>query len=88
MIAIVLWAIRILVLMLVARYVLQAVFGRRSVPVRRQSTSPAERAGGNLVRCAQCGTYVPETTVIPTRRGAGARRFCSDRCQEKWRETA
>jgi len=77
---IVLWVIRILVLMLVARYVLQAVFGRRSVPMRRQSTGPAERTGGNLVRCAQCGTYVPETTVITTRRGAGGKRFCSNGC--------
>jgi len=85
MTAIVLWAIRILVLMLVARYVLQAVFGRRSVPVRRQSSGAAERVGGTLVRCARCGTYVPETGAITI--GRGAEHFCSAACRDKWTET-
>jgi len=87
MIAIVLWAIRILVLMLVARYVLQALFGRRPVPAQRPSARQAERVGGTLVRCAQCGTYVPEGSAITTGRGPAVRQFCSAGCRDKWEET-
>ena len=86
MTAIVLWAIRILVLMLVVRYVLQAVFGRSRAPVRRPSSGPLERAGGTLVRCSQCGTYVPEPSAITTRRGALVEHFCSAACRDKWME--
>ena len=84
MTAIVLWGIRILVLMLVVRYVLQTVFGRSRVPVRRPSTAPIERVGGPLVRCAKCGTYVPEAGAITTRRSAGVEHFCSATCRDAW----
>ena len=84
MTVILLWAIRILVLMFVARYVLQLMFGQRSAPARRQPAGPMERRGGTLVRCAQCGTYVPETGVVAVSRRAGAEQFCSSACRDKW----
>ena len=86
MISVVLWAIRILVLMLVARFVLQTLFGRRPVPARRPTSGPTERAGGTLVRCAQCGTYVPEANALTNGRGAGRETFCSPACRDSWTE--
>lgn len=44
-----------------------------------------ERVGGQLVRCAQCGTYVPAASAInlPNRvEGGDVQHLCSDKCRE------
>ena len=84
MIAIVLWIIRILVIMFVARLVLQYLFGRRPVPLGRRPQRPEVRAGGSLVRDPQCGTYIPESTALTVGRGAHALHFCSETCRDRW----
>lgn len=43
-----------------------------------------ERIGGQLVRCAQCGTYVPETAVIPVSQGGDIQHLCSDTCRQEY----
>lgn len=43
-----------------------------------------ERVGGQLVRCSQCGTYVPETTAITASRGGDLLKFCSDACRQAY----
>lgn len=48
-------------------------FGRKPV---------GERVGGQLVRCAKCGTYVPETSVITVSLGGDVVKFCSDQCRQ------
>ncbi len=43
-----------------------------------------ERAGGQLVRDPQCGTYVPEASAIAVKRGGEMLHFCSDKCREEY----
>lgn len=43
-----------------------------------------ERVGGQLVRCAQCGTYVPESSAINAPQGGAIVHFCSDKCRQEY----
>lgn len=49
-------------------------------------TPPSERVGGQLVRCAKCGTYVPETKAITVSLGGDVLQFCSDDCRRQYAE--
>ena len=84
MMGILLWILRILVVIVVARLVLQHFFGRRPVPLERRPQRPAVRAGGTLVRDPQCGTYIPESKALTIGKGANTLHFCSATCREKW----
>lgn len=52
-------------------------------PFARRPPQP-ERVGGQLVRCAQCGTYVPETSAISVSHGGDILKFCSDACRQSY----
>ncbi len=43
-----------------------------------------ERVGGQLVRCAQCGTYVPASTAINSPHAGAIQHFCSDKCRQEF----
>ena len=81
----VVWTMRIIVLLLVIRFLLR-LFTRRPVATtgRRHVSRAPERLGGTLVRDPQCGTYIPETTAVTVGRGASARHFCSTNCRDAW----
>jgi YHS domain-containing protein len=80
------WAIRVLVILLVVRYVVQLVNAwRRPVSGRsRRSSRPPERIGGTLVRDPQCGTYVPKSGAVALAHGATTEYFCSTACRDAW----
>ena len=44
----------------------------------------AERVGGQLVRCLQCGTYVPAANAINSLRNSEIQHFCSDTCRQAY----
>jgi len=43
-----------------------------------------ERVGGQLVRCAQCGTYVPAANAINAPVSGAIAHFCSDKCRQEY----
>lgn len=43
-----------------------------------------ERVGGQLVRCAQCGTYVPASGAINAPQSGSIGHFCSDKCRQEY----
>jgi hypothetical protein len=43
-----------------------------------------ERIGGQLVRCAQCGTYVPASNAINAPQSGAIAHFCSDKCRQEY----
>ncbi len=45
---------------------------------------PPERVGGQLVRCVQCGTYVPVSTVINAPQSGSIVHFCTDTCRQQY----
>jgi hypothetical protein len=79
------WAFRILILLLIIRFLVRLFLQRPARPVTGRSRGP-ERLGGTLVRDPHCGTYVPQTTAITVGRGTSARHFCSTRCRDAWAE--
>jgi len=81
-----LWLLRVLIILLIMRYI-TAFFTRRGpAPVRRPAPpqAPAERTGGRLVRDPQCGTFVPESGAISLSRGGATVAFCSAACRDAW----
>ena len=86
MVVVLLWILRILILLLVLRFVLRLVFGSGTV-VKRGPARPAsapERLGGELVRDPQCGTYVPKARAIAVGSGPETKYFCSTTCRDKY----
>jgi len=43
-----------------------------------------ERIGGQLVRCVQCGTYVPASKAINAPHDGAIVHFCSDKCRQEF----
>ena len=87
------WIARFLLVMFVVRLVL-----RMFTPSSPRRASPGagprgpfganqpqpERVGGQLIRCLQCGTYVPELNAINVPRGGQMQHFCSDKCRQEY----
>jgi hypothetical protein len=79
MTAVLLWIVRFLVVLVVARMLFRALAGRRTMaPQTRQ------RIGGTLVRDPQCGTYLPPERALTVTTASGVVHFCSDRCRDAW----
>jgi hypothetical protein len=74
-----LWAVRLVIVLLVLRFVIRALMGRR--PARAQT---AQRLGGTLVRDPQCGTYLTPARALTVSRGREVLHFCSDDCRDGW----
>jgi uncharacterized protein len=86
------WIIRFLIILFIVRLVLRLLFGARrgnSAPAgaprtpggRRQTP---ERAGGQLVKDPQCGTYVAEGSAVRLTRGRETLFFCSNTCRDAY----
>ena len=83
------WILRILVLLLILRIVLRFVFGllaQKNTGSGRSGASDGklERAGGELVRDPQCGTYVPKARAIVLGTGTDVQYFCSTKCRDAY----
>ena len=96
MFALIGWIGRFLLILLVVRLVLRLFFPtpaqkRRAGGEAAGGEAPrgpfgarkpkGEIAGGQLIRCAKCGTYVPETSAITMASGGAEQKFCSDACR-------
>jgi hypothetical protein len=75
-----LWAVRILIILLIVRIVVRWFAVARTPTARRGPVAGAERVGGHLVRDPQCGTFVAERRAVK----AGGQSFCSTDCRDKW----
>jgi YHS domain-containing protein len=83
-VAALIWLARAIILLLILRFVLRLFFGG-GAPARRpqaRAGGPVERAGGELVRDPQCGTYVPKSRAIAVGTGTAAIYFCSATCRD------
>ena len=79
-----LWLLRILIILLILRYIV-AFFTPRRQPTRLVATTRApERTGGTLVRDPQCGTYIPQSSAVALKRGGATMHFCSATCRDTW----
>jgi len=88
MTAILIGILRVLVLLLIIRFVMRgiaALLGRQAGRPRPQRV--AERAGGTLVRDPHCGTYVPESRALSVGTGSDVVHFCSSACRDAWQGT-
>ncbi|MEO8482808.1 MAG: hypothetical protein ABI634_11400 [Acidobacteriota bacterium] len=79
-----LWLLRILIILLILRYIVGFFAPRRQATRRGAPTRPIERTGGTLVRDPQCGTYVPESRALALKRGGATIHFCSTTCRDTW----
>lgn len=75
--------IRVVVILLVIRYVLRVVATAR-IHASGKPRPPAVRTGGTLVRDPHCGTYLPESRAITVGRGANLQHFCSAACRDAY----
>ena len=82
-----LWLLRILIILMIVRYIVAFFTRRRSAPAARSRSAARqpERTGGTLVRDPQCGTYVPEARAIPLLHGGSTTYFCSITCRDAWK---
>jgi uncharacterized protein len=79
------WLARAIILLLILRVVLRLLFGGGRAVAPPQAPGPGvpvERAGGELVRDPQCGTYIPKARAIAVGAGAGTTYFCSTACKD------
>ena len=77
------WIFRILLILLVIRYVLRLLFPPRRKPVAA-NRRPLERLGGELVRDPNCGTYVAKEKAIAAGSSADPMYFCSAACRDAY----
>ena len=84
MLVVLVWILRILVVLIVLRFVLRLLFPSRGAARSRPHKRPApERLGGELVRDPQCGTYIPKARAIVSGSGADVKYFCSEKCRDE-----
>ena len=77
------WAFRIILILLIIRFLLN-LFTRRPAARARRPARSQERLGGALVRDPHCGTYIPQTHAIAVGRGTSTVYFCSSGCRDAW----
>jgi hypothetical protein len=82
------WIVRLVIIILVVRMVVQLFSGRTRVGrgrQPRQAPRPQERLGGTLVRDPHCGTYVPQDRAIAVGSAPDLVYFCSPGCRDAWK---
>lgn len=90
----VLWIVRILVILLIVRFLVtmvrQAVrhAGGGAPPRGGRPKRQPERLGGTLVQDPQCGTYLPKERAIAAVSSDGTQYFCSDKCRDEWKASS
>ena len=83
--ALLIWAVRIVVLLLLIRLVLRFLSQAAGAGRAAGASAPrkkAERIGGALVRDPQCGTYVTRERAVTLGTGDGTQFFCSTACRD------
>ena len=83
-----LWALRIIVVLIVLRFVLRAIHSIAVASRPPAARKPAERVGGALVRDLQCGTYIPKERAITVGSGRHVQYFCSPECRDQARRAS
>lgn len=82
-----LWIVRLLILLIIIRFVVSLFRSATSAPAGgpgRSRKRPPERIGGTLVRDPQCGTYLPQDRAVSVVRNGTPTYFCSTRCRDEW----
>jgi uncharacterized protein len=82
------WIFRIIVVLFVLRLIRNFFTSntRPTSPPRPSGRTAVERAGGQLVRDPQCGTYVPMSTSVHLVSGPNTLYFCSVACRDAYRK--
>lgn len=84
-----LWIVRILILLLIIRFVVGLFTGKgRQRHPAQQAKKPRARVGGKLVQDPQCGTYVPQDKAIVVTAHGATQYFCSAKCRDEWTSRA
>ena len=79
------WILRVLVILMILRYISMMVRGRRAPAPRNPSrTRTPERTGGALARDPHCGTYVPQASALQLAKSGSTFYFCSPACRDAW----
>jgi len=81
------WLVRIVIILLIVRFLVRMVSAARQAPGGRPGgprPGAPERIGGTLVRDPQCGTYLPESRAIVVRSGGETQYFCSAACRDAY----
>lgn len=82
-----LWIVRVIVIVMIVRFVMSLFAGVRAgqrPASPRQPARPQERIGGTLVRDPLCGTYLPQDRALVVSRGGSTEYFCSAKCRDEW----
>lgn len=79
------WALRIVVLLIALRFILR-LFARPAGRPSGRRYDRLERQGGTLVRDPQCGTYVVQNGAPSIGTGPATVYFCSTRCRDAYAE--
>ena len=87
MTALLLWALRIIVILLVVRLVLRMLYRATTSnqPPRGRVSKKPERIGGALVRDPNCGTYITRERAVTSGTGDTTQYFCSTECRDAYR---
>lgn len=57
---------------------------REAATARRTRQQAASRSASvTLVRCARCGTHIPQSSALPGAPGQGSALFCSESCRSR-----
>jgi hypothetical protein len=78
------WILRIILLLILLRFVLRLLFPNRRPARPTRPRSVPERSGGELVRDPQCGTYIPKVSALTLNTGDGIQYFCSATCRDAY----
>lgn len=73
-----------LLLFLIVRSVLKALFAPSNEPAKRTPDAPPVPAGGDLKKDPVCGTYVSAVASVQEKVGGEMVYFCSDDCRKKF----
>jgi uncharacterized protein len=87
--ALIIWAVRIVVVLLLIRIVLRFLSRAAGAGRTAAGSAPrkkAERIGGALVRDPQCGTYVTRERAVTLGTGDATQFFCSTQCRDAFRQ--
>jgi YHS domain-containing protein len=74
-----------LILFLILRSVIRALFASSGAPAKRESDTPPVPAGGELKKDPVCGTYVSALASVSQKVGGEMVYFCSDDCKRRYR---
>ncbi len=78
------WIVRILILLILVRFVLRLLFPNRRARRPAPPRPAPERIGGELVRDPSCGTYIPKASALRLSTSGETQYFCSAKCRDAY----